>query len=536
MVTCVFLLPLDERPCNARYPEMIARSGGIDLVGPSASMLGSKKTPADAERIESLLLEQAANCDVAVVSIDMLVYGGLVPSRIHHIGLDSLIRRLSVLRRLKRINPNLLVFASATVMRAPSYDSDDEEPNYYARYGSDLFRRAYLLDMNRRNGLDKDRRVELDRLEAGRIPESVIRDYEDRRALNLTVNEACLDLVKDGVVDYLVFPQDDSSPYGYTAVAQRRLRAAIETRFGSVPRGRRLVTSYPGSDEVGLTLLSRAVCALRQRTPLIRAHYSSKRGPQIIPLYEDRPMADTLRAHIQACGGLLCEDDEPDIELMVNSPNATMREASESEPHNDRELTAFENAISRYERDGRAVAVCDAAYANGGDPQLVRDLDTQGSLARLSSYAGWNTHGNTLGTALAQAIIADGAHVKADGRNLARRVIEDLLYQTEIRWLAEREAERHGGDYSDVTSCEPIMGEYVRRSLQQAYDRLHLSRDLPYAIRNVRFPWHRLFEVDFDLVLRNGNAESGKRTATAMPAAQNAGDAKGAWNEREYDE
>lgn len=501
----VFLLPLDERPCNARYPKMIARSGGVELVGPSASMLGSKKTPADTERIESLLLKQAATCEAAVVSIDMLVYGGLVPSRMHHDKRETLMRRLSILRRLKRDNPTLPIFASATVMRAPFYDSDDEEPDYYAQYGADLFRRAYLLDMNRRHGLDDDQQAELERLETGCIPESVIRDYEDRRALNLTVNEACLDLVKDGTVDYLVFPQDDSSPYGYTAIAQRRLNAAIETRFGSLPNERRRVTSYPGSDEVGLTLLSRAVCRLRHRTPLIRAQYASVQGPRIIPLYEDRPMAETLRAHVQACGGQLCEDDGPaDIELMVNSPDEIMREASEAKPRDSRDFTAFERAIARYEQNGRTVAVCDAAYANGADPCLVRDLDAQGSLVRLASYAGWNTHGNALGTTLAQAIVSDGTHAEADGQNLAHRVIEDLLYQTESRWLAEREAELHGGYYNDVTPCGSMMGEYVQEALQRAYSRLHMSQSLPYTIRNVRFPWHRLFEVDFDLELRTG--------------------------------
>ena len=56
-----------------------------------------------------------------------------------------------------------------------------------------------------------------------------------------------------GYLDFLVIPQDDSSPYGYTAISQKIVINALKEK-----RLDQKVMIYPGADEVGLSLLARA--------------------------------------------------------------------------------------------------------------------------------------------------------------------------------------------------------------------------------------------------------------------------------------
>jgi len=64
---------------------------------------------------------------------------------------------------------------------------------------------------------------------------------------------------------------------------------------------------------------------------------------------------------------------------------------------------------------GRRVAVADCAHPNGADPALVRALQVVvgGEWERLSGYAGWNTAGNTIGTAVAHGLAVVAANVTA---------------------------------------------------------------------------------------------------------------------------
>ena len=80
----ILLLPLDERPCNYLFPNMLASSSeDIELLLPPKSLLGAMKQAADISAVAQWLRENFFSCDYAIISIDMLVYGGIVPSRLH---------------------------------------------------------------------------------------------------------------------------------------------------------------------------------------------------------------------------------------------------------------------------------------------------------------------------------------------------------------------------------------------------------------------------------------------------------------------
>src|SRR5699024_5419225 len=82
--------------------------------------------------------EVAAGAQEVIVSVDMLVHGGLIASRLSGEGLSSSIARLEQLRRLRHAHPELGLHAMALVQRAPDSYVAVEEPDYWADHGREL--------------------------------------------------------------------------------------------------------------------------------------------------------------------------------------------------------------------------------------------------------------------------------------------------------------------------------------------------------------------------------------------------------------
>ncbi|MGL5915602.1 MAG: DUF4127 family protein, partial [Culicoidibacterales bacterium] len=219
----ILYIPLDERPCNADYPAMMLKDHThYTIISPAKNLLNQKKQPARVEQLWDFIYEHAKDSQAAIISIEMLCYGGLLPSRLHHLSETVLKSRLQKLVDLKQQQPQLKIYVSNLIMRTPQYSSSDEEPEYYGTYGHEIYRRSVLIDRDDRHGLTEAESAERANLEL-LIPEQHIEDYETRRRFNLEINKQILALVKNGVIDFLAIPQDDSAPYGYTARDQRVL-------------------------------------------------------------------------------------------------------------------------------------------------------------------------------------------------------------------------------------------------------------------------------------------------------------------------
>lgn len=490
-------IPLDERPCNRVFPSMVASTADdVELVEPDLDILGDKKRPANLGVLEDFMLRAATGCDAAIVSLDMLLYGGLIPSRIHHLDRETVLARFEVLRRMKRENPRLKVYAFQCIMRTPRYDSGEEEPDYYETYGYRLFRRKYLLDYQERHGeLSAEDAAELAGID---IPSDILVDYEARRDFNLDMNLEALGYLKEGTIDFLVIPQDDAAPYGYTAIAQKRVIRELKAEgLGGQ------VMIYPGADEVGMSLMARAYVEQMGKSPAIYPFYASVLGPTIVPNYEDRPMFESLKAHVRVCGAHLVQSAEAaDIVLAINCPGSFMQEAviQRAEPDvtytSYRQLLDFELVIKEHVDAGRRVALCDSAFSNGGDVELVRALDELGVLDKLVSYAGWNTNCNTLGTTLAQVIMGTSDLV----RNVCYRVIEDTFYQPLVRdEVVREELPSRGLSYYDFKDRQADVEDVIRGKLQALYDGLKIAREHPVDIKRIYMPWRRMFEIGMEM-------------------------------------
>ncbi len=496
----ILFIPLDERPCNRMFPEFIVASGEeVSLITPPKEILGDKKNPASIEKLWDFIFENIKECTYGVLSMDMLLYGGLIPSRLHYLSMDVAERYLNNIRKIKLINPNIKIYAFNCIMRAPQYNSSEEEPDYYEEYGYRLFRRSYLLDKEVRFGITEE---EEDEKKSIKIPENILLDYESRRFFNEEINIKVAKLIEEDVIDFLVIPQDDSSEFGYTAISQKRIIDFIKDKKLEFK-----TSVYPGADEVGSSLLARCLNDYLNRRIKIFPFYASTLGPEIIPLYEDRPMNESLKYHTRVC---LCElvesPEKADLILAINSPGKKMQEASVQIEGSDltytshRNLLDFVYKIEAYLKADKKVILCDSAYANGGDLQLINYLDRMGILLKLTAYAGWNTNCNTLGTVIASGIYALESENNSKIKHLVYRIIEDAFYQSIVRQRVAREyLPKMNLSYYDFKTKQEEVENTIRDLLIEEYNKLISSKEVDFKLNKVETPWKRMFEIGMDI-------------------------------------
>lgn len=562
----ILLLPLDERPCNAAFPGRLFPADKVQILLPRK--LGHKKKPADFSVLSDFLFEKAKDADALLLSIDMLLYGGLIPSRLHHLKTETLFSRLHLIRELKEKYPALPIYAFATVMRCPAYSSDDEEPDYYERFGSAIHARGALMhqalaglttsseaegpvpspagllpaasnspspagllpaasgegeiiapfssdpagstsaEPASASSLDNEDSQDPELCLSGDF-ETCLEDYLARRALNKQLSLQALELVKEGILESIVFPQDDSMRFGFPAMDQEEIRRRILT-LGLTERA----MMYPGSDEIALTLLCRLLLNHHGLLPKVYVKYLTDGARSLIPLYEGLPLSATTSYQLHAAGCVTADTcAEADIVLLETAASGSMEEAW-SQPSRspsyfaERNFPEMLSFIQRMRSAGKVVTVADNAYANGGDLGLIRILNADDLLLDLQGYAGWNTNANTMGCAIAMGVCAflygeqglfpDPA-AEAQRRNfLISRYLEDACYQADVRQCVTKKIPPLGFDYFFTGEEEGEVRDLILAELQIRIETELSSLADRIQIRRLTLPWKRMFEIDLE--------------------------------------
>ncbi|MCL2795788.1 MAG: DUF4127 family protein [Microbacteriaceae bacterium] len=492
----IALVPLDERPVNTELPRQVAAIAGVELLLPPADAMPSFRTAADTAAIADWLRGVAGDVDHVVACIDTVVYGGIIPARITGDDPAESLRRLAVFRELA-MRPDLRIAAAALVMRASDSYSNLEEPEYWDRHGRDIhalggrLHRALIADAV---GQQPDDAPETT------VPDTIRGDFQRRRLRNHLVNLAALGLYEEGVLDALTLTADDTAEHSAGSAEQLWLRHWMR----ALPHANG-VLMYPGADEVGAVLVARALCS-GLPGPRWRVVCAEPDGLERVPKYENLPVQDSLARQLQAAGGRVASADErADLTLVVHAPDPARGDCFDAVPESDPAATAATAAAVESALDtGAVVALADIRFTNGADPALVDLLAERGLLLRLSAYAGWNTAGNSIGSAVAtaSAVWAGGQRGTLDTdaveRALLTRVLDDRVYQSGVRVAL------HGIPYPERSGllepdAQASAEARIRRELQH-----HLDTAFPgatdWTVARVTLPWRRRFEIGVDLV------------------------------------
>ncbi|EOX4942028.1 DUF4127 family protein [Vibrio alginolyticus] len=505
-LTCI---PLDIRPYNYDFlASLAAMDSQVSLSMPEKAKLGFKKQAADHHYLTRYIFDDATRSDALVLSLDMYIYGGLFPARVHQYDQEWLSNRINDLVTLKEENPNLRIYASSLVLRTPKYNSNEEEPEYYAHSGNAIFNLGYLQDKKKRVGLTKEEAETLDNLHLA-VNADDMQDWTQRREKNLLVTLKAIELVAKGVIEQLIVPLDDTAEFGYTAEDQVSIFESI-AEHGVQDK----VFVHPGTDESGCTLLTKAYLAIKNQSLQVQAYYSNELFKSVVPNYEDRPFLHSLRSHTRACGVEIVEQDDPSLPMLaINGCGETMQEAFEVSygfcVHTNVRKAKYKNVTYHTYRDlitfsrylgERAklqpVVVADLAMSNGGETDLIKALDKVGALEEISGYAGWNTTCNSLGTAIATLVFATlGDNAQAIKQFLKERLISDWAYQTEVRFPVQLDyLPELGVDYGTFDHYSTPVFARIKDEIQTIWKNTikHSFKACPPKIIEISAPFKRM--------------------------------------------
>lgn len=489
----ILFVPLDGRPATRDTVLDLLPLLGAGWATPPRDLLGHRRRPADLEALFRWAEREATTADAMVASSEVLIHGGLVPSRLSADPMEALWRRLD---RLARLAARVPTYLSAIAPRIPSGGAD-EEPSYWDLYGDLLRTYSACLDAGEQTGNNIRFRRSMEALEG--VPAAVVDDLLRRRRRQLLVNLELLLLAAQGGLSALLIGQDDAEPYGLARADLAVLRRFCQ-RFG----GDRAHVSI-GADELGARLLARLANDAAGSAPRICVRYTFPGARHSVPRYEPAPLEETVAGHL-AASGCVAVDGEADVLLWVhNFSGAQQREAVDQRGAPPAPVRAVAGALAEASARGIVCGCADVRFANGADDALVRSLLAREDLAGLAGYAGWNTCSNSLGTVIAQIVLFHHArrHLgemrlrQVRRRYLARRLLDDWGYQAIVRpYLAREVAPALGANTSSLGPRAAAVREAALWRLREEILPPVVRALGPFALEGIAFPWDRLFEVE----------------------------------------
>ena len=455
----LLFVPLDDRPVTMDFVVDLARAAGVEVRVPDRSMLGDRHRAGDVDRVWDWLDREVAagGATAMIASAEMLCLGGLLAARKSEVEFEVIAPKL---RRLYEMAARVPAYVSAVIPRAPVERTTEDAPD-----GAVMHRRRQLR-----------------------------------------VNTDLIDAASRGILRYLLIGQDDNAPQS----PSHRERAELEEHVKSM--GARSVLLTSGADELNARLLGRWLNDLTGISPSVQVIYTYPEAMERVPLYESTPLSQTVKEHVQSAG---CEfvANGADILLWVHNFNEHQHEARDQADALDHGTVETRlNGVREGARSDQVVALADVRYANGGDRALVDRLLEEPRFAGIVAYAGWNTCSNSLGTAIAQAVVVH--HLRANtlpGSDrifrpvLFSRVLDDWGYQAIVRPQLTRWLEDQGGVPTELGTNEGTAETLALQGLRgDALPILQASfPHHPITINRVTFPWHRLFEIRIDLEIAN---------------------------------
>lgn len=489
---------------------MIGGISDIVVETPPQDLLGKFTTPGAPEKVlEWLGSKDLSQYESVIVSTDMLAFGGLIASREMRTSAQNALNNLKRFAEIRNQYPSVKFYGFSAIMRL-SPTSTRRSAAY-----RDILVKAVL---GRERALQEPT---FDRLahycvNALRLPEGALGQYYAARQRNHQVQQELIRQVKNGVLDYLIVGQDDAQPNGPQASEAEVLKELAGT-LGV--RGRTYFCE--GIDQHSNVLVSRALLESQKWSPKVRVVYADPEAEKMIPPYETSPIGSSLVEQVVASGAVLAKPFESyDYALYVNTPIPRRSKFEEFIQNLDLEMSQSFPV---------AVADINLGKAGTGDPELFSALNQNGRAMRLLSYAGWNTAGNTLGTAIPAANVylcarklydVDPLERELNQRSfLLHRLVNDFEYHRNVRPQAYRILDSKNAS-RDEAYGEPLKeaNEFVQQDLARRLESIFheqfagqrfFAGTRQYEFEqlrnvNVSLPWPRAYEVKigFDIAVR----------------------------------
>ena len=490
----ILYVPQDDRPVDYEYTVSTAEAAGYQVLTPPAQYLSGMNFHGSPDKLMAWVNANAGKADAMVLSIDSLVYGGLVDSRKHNLPMETLTARLEKVEALHKSHKNVPIYVFSTVMRSPWAGGKGVEPDYYLTMGSDIYQLASLQAKMDEEGLNPQERNDWFAI-MRRVPMEYLQDWYNRRRKNMSINYRLIDDARKGVFTYYSLGHDDNSVSTQSSLESKYLKMVgtgiPKTVFGS----------FPGADQLGLLLITRASNDFNNYHPKITIIYPLGGGEKTVPRYDGQAIGKTIASHVEAIGGTMVDNERPDLLLAVNTPLTTSTTESANFENFPIMLQSTRDFLTQIEKAVNLdipVSIVDMAFSNGSDNTLVYGLYQDKMMYRLAAYNGWNTASSSVGYGIAQGVLSKYMTADAHRDMLTTQYLDNWAYQANVRDYIYRMQQKL--EAGVVTQYYPTLNEELQSRTKeqlQRYASTYLGID-PKTV-DVTLPWQRLFEVYVDV-------------------------------------
>ncbi len=500
----VLMIPLDDRPPCLQFPVKMGLIGDVQIVTPPRTLLGRFTQFGKSDSIILWLKRQdLGKFDAAIISMDMLAYGGLVASRVHETDIENALKRLEIVKEIRQKAPKIKIYGSSVIMRlAPTGDGKNEA------YREKLARWADYSPYPENKEI-------VEKLES-EIPAQALENYKKARERNLKINLLAVDLTKNKIFDYLILSQDDAKPKGIHIKDRETLIETVKTHNLSEK-----IAIQPGADEVSMLLLARTMSDKYNYHPKIKAIYSTEKAANQVMPFEDRPLSKTVSFHLKAVGAEEVSDvQQADIVFYVFASRFDAGRA-----------TSFANEIIDFNKNNpkKGIIIADVdpkGDVQGGDTTFNETLKRAFIFSKIYGYACWNTAGNTIGTALPHGILYGVSQAVLNKKTVKKvkkrmvyaqkwftlnRLLDDYTYHSIVRpkalamikenkWNAFRLTDEQTAIIEAFCKkeLEPIALKTAKNFKNTVVNPVNSGKGVKITNLNFDLPWNRTFEAEND--------------------------------------
>lgn len=484
----IALLPLDSRPCNTQYPQVLAQAAGYTLLTPDETILDDFLTPSDNDALWQWLENTAVQCENIIIFTNQLFNGGLINSR-NSESYETTQQQIERLTTFCQGHDNNIMVVTILPRQKPSqFDKKLWDYEVALCQWSADFDQLLLQNPDTALPAAKD------------IPDDILKQYLAVFENSCQITETLAQLAKDGYIDHYFVGQDDGEQWGIANTIARQLENRRQDNL----------TLLHGADELTMLLCARII---NQGEPTaVNLLYTTPEKLSTYYPYEAADLATIIEEKL-ALANLVLDKQAPYTIIVQTAPEDSQQTL---------DLIAKDN--SQY------LAVADIAYTNKGDFALYPALSQKETLDTIDCIAGWNTAGNTLGTVFAHCRITDA--ISQNYRWLSSqnkrqtisalhtfkyiRLAEDYVYQAALS--NELRGDLQNWDWMDFTNAfrpnrkedaQAILDqrfETQRQLLNELFNGKHTlqfnNHTIHYTVDNfsgtITFPWNRAFEVKAD--------------------------------------
>ena len=481
--TKIAYVPIDDRPVNVDRVKYLAESAGFELLMPVADLYSTKLDGTgtnlngtkygDRDGLKDWLETVDGDCDYFVISLDQMMSGGLVNSRVQNN--TDLSEEYEIIDYLIELNNNNKVYFFDTVMRLAS------TLNYNGYVGDEytILRNYGRVARKTLNGAD----LTIEKIIAGykydinggvipcSLPTEELDAYLAARARKLKI------------IDYFLTTGGDDLNYFYIGVDDSSPTTTIQTNEINYIK-RKIKDNgilFAGCDELGMMCIARHATEIyRQHIPVAVKYFGGGEN-MAADSFDIDTLKNNVEDHLTSIRAVITTPDKASMEVLVLTKPKSLSLSTYSNQLLDRLELNIKNKIP--------TVVIDASTQLGTLQGLMKSREIP--LSTLIGYSSWNTVGNAIGIAVSQgmtrmAYLEGSKNISSEStigfmKSMTFAYIKDINYKI--------------GNLSKTELLTLINGS-------QAIISLHNYKTASAGIVTIsayRYPWKRSFEATFDI-------------------------------------